>query len=317
MQRPAVRSVALAESQGGMGGGGQLTIDGQKRMMPSFTEFLQVDERYFATIGLSVARGRDFSGSDVSGTPPVAIVSESLGRFIAGGGDPIGHHVAQFFHRAGEPPDAIEIVGVVPDVITQVATLEPFMLYLPLAQGTAGTSRSLIVRARNRADAAAADVLGVIRQLDPKLTPGRILTMDERLLQQMAPQRFGVIVLSALGVIAVLLTVLGTAVLSESMAVLRTREMGIRAALGASRSQLGGLVVVETARLVGAGILLGLALSWLSADTIRAFLFQVGPFDPLALGGATAAIFILALAVSLRPALSLSRLDLARVLREG
>lgn len=72
----------------------------------------------------------------------------------------------------------------------------------------------------------------------------------------------------------------------------------------------------ETFRLVGAGLLLGFALSWLGAGTIRAFLFQVEPFDPLVTGGVAAAIVALALVVSLRPALAATRIDLARVLRE-
>jgi ABC-type antimicrobial peptide transport system permease subunit len=109
---------------------------------------------------------------------------------------------------------------------------------------------------------------------------------------------------------------LGTYVLAESMAVMRMREMGIRAALGASGRQLGGIVLAETARLVGVGLLVGLALAWMGANTIRAFLFKVQPLDPATLGGVAATILLLALAVSLRPAWRAARVDLGAVLKE-
>jgi ABC-type antimicrobial peptide transport system permease subunit len=132
----------------------------------------------------------------------------------------------------------------------------------------------------------------------------------------MAPQRFGMTVMGAFGAIALLLSALGTYVLAESTATERRREMGIRAALGARGRHLRGLLLSETCRLVGAGLLLGLALSWLGAGMIRAFLFQVEPLDPLVLVLAAATIAALATVVSLRPALTASRLDLARLLRE-
>lgn len=139
--------------------------------------------------------------------------------------------------------------------------------------------------------------------------------MQERLARQMSVQRFGAVVLGALGGIAVLLTILGTYVLAESMAALRMREMGVRAALGATRAQLAALVLLQTGRLVGAGLLAGLLLAWLGAGTIRAFMFRVQPLDPATLTVVASLILGLALLVSLRPALRAARVDLASVLR--
>jgi len=141
-------------------------------------------------------------------------------------------------------------------------------------------------------------------------------TMLHRIELQMGPQTLGVTVLGALSVIAVLLTVLGTYVLAETMAAARQREMGIRAALGATRRQLGDLVLRETATLVGVGLLAGLGLAWLGAGTIRAFLFQVEPLDAITLASASALILTLALAVSLRPAVRAGRAELSKLLRE-
>jgi putative ABC transport system permease protein len=93
------------------------------------------------------------------------------------------------------------------------------------------------------------------------------------------------------------------------------REMGIRAALGATRRQLGSIVLLETARLIGLGLLAGLGLSWLGASTVRAFLFQVEPFDPTSLGAVATLILVLSLLVSLRAALRAARVDLSTVLK--
>jgi ABC-type antimicrobial peptide transport system permease subunit len=146
-----------------------------------------------------------------------------------------------------------------------------------------------------------------------QLSPG--LTLDERLIRRMAPQQFGLLVLGNLGGIALLLTILGTYVLAETMAVMRTREMGIRAALGATTGALMMLVVRETALLVGLGLAAGLLLAWLGANTIRAFLFRIQPLDPITLGMVAAIILLVSLGVSVRPALRAARVDLAEVLR--
>jgi putative ABC transport system permease protein len=132
----------------------------------------------------------------------------------------------------------------------------------------------------------------------------------------MNPQRFGVYVLGTLGGIALILTVLGTYVIAESMVVRRRRELGIRAALGARSAQLRRLVLGDTARVVGIGLIAGLALAVAGARLIRSLLYQVEPLDPLVLVTVAAGIFGLALLVSLRPAIEATRLDLTRSLRE-
>jgi putative ABC transport system permease protein len=109
---------------------------------------------------------------------------------------------------------------------------------------------------------------------------------------------------------------LGAYVLAESMSAGRRREFSIRAALGASRARLGGLVLGETVRLVGIGLVAGLALAWIGATAIRVFLFRVDPLDPATLTAVSAAILALALLVSLKPAIDAARVDLAHTLRD-
>jgi putative ABC transport system permease protein len=310
----AVKSVAYSASQGGMGG--KLAVDSVPRQFPSAVWFTAVDEDYFRTMGIHVTAGRDFTGGDRPGAPLVTIVSESFGRRLADGGNPIGRRVTMPMHRVGSPPDVMEVVGVVEDIVTRVSVLEPLDMYFPVRQTDPSLNRTIAVRAAGDGDAARREIMSAIKAADPAVAPSPLLTLEERIGQQMAAQRFGALVLGTLGAIAVLLTILGTYVLGESMAVMRMREMGIRAALGATRRQLGAIVVVETGRLVGLGLIVGLGIAWLGASTIRSFLFQIQPFDPLTLAGVAGSILTLALLVSLRPALRAARVDLGRVLKE-
>jgi ABC-type antimicrobial peptide transport system permease subunit len=173
----------------------------------------------------------------------------------------------------------------------------------------------MMVRAADDAADAIGAVISTVRSIDPAIRLDPMSTMEANVLDRMATQRFGMTVMGTLGAIALFLSVLGTYVLAETMATLRLREIGIRAALGARGPQLRALLLRDTLRLVGTGLLLGYFLAWLGADTIRAFLFQVEPFDPLVTGGVAVTIMVLTLAVGLRPAFVATRLDVARVLR--
>ncbi|HEY0873050.1 MAG TPA: ABC transporter permease [Vicinamibacterales bacterium] len=313
---PALAAYSFSIGMGGMTPAGRLTVDGLPRGFPSTVSYSAIDDRYFDTMGLAVLRGRSFNREDRSSSPRVAIVSESFGRMLADGGDPLGMRITMPFSRPPAPPDIMEVVGVVPDVITNVTVLEPLTMYFPLAQHPTGPGRALTLRASADPDAVRREMMAALRQIDPAVTPAPILTIEDRLGRQMSAQQFGASVLGALGLIAVLLTVLGTYVLAESMAVLRMREMGIRAALGATRRQLAAIVLAESGRLVGLGLAAGLFVAWLSRGLIESFLFRVEPLDPATLATVAGAILALALLVSVRPALRAAGVDLGMVLKE-
>jgi predicted permease len=310
--QPAVASVGV--STPGMSYK-RIQIDGTPTELSRFVSASWIDSEYFSAIGLPISMGRAFTNNDRIGSPPVAIVTASLAKIIDGDGHPIGH-------RIGYDSISAEVVGVVPDLVLSPAGTHPLGSYMPLAQapplptypGAAGPY--LFVRAaRDAADARNA-LTAAVRDIDPHVRLPSMSTIDDRILDDMAPQRFGATVMGALGAIALLLSVFGTYVLVESMATLRRREMGIRAALGAPGGHLKMLLFAETFRLIGAGLLLGFGLSWLGAGTIRAFLFQVEPFDPLVTLSVAALIVVLAVLVTLRPALAAARVDLAQVLHD-
>jgi putative ABC transport system permease protein len=314
-----VKSVSLPLSGGGMGG--FLRIDGIERHFPSAIWEDVVDENYFPTIGLPILKGRNFTAVDDSRAPLVTIVSESFGRMIANGGNPVGSRITSFHgNRDGHFPD-LTIVGVVPDVITNVAQLQPLAMYTPVAQlrSPPTWTRTLFARPGSDVETTKLDITAIARNLDPSMKPApivSIITMDEQIGRQMGPQRLGSLVLGWLGGTALFLTLLGAYVLAESMTVARRREMGLRAALGATKSQLGGLVFAETIRLVGIGIGVGLLLAWLGAATVRALLFKVSPMDPFALAGSAVLILVLTIVVCVRPARAAANVDVASLLRE-
>lgn len=292
--------------------GSKMTIDGVEREVPASLSSAAVDPSFFSTIGLPIVSGRGFDGSDTASSPPVVIVSESFARWIADGGSAIGRSLGGF----RGPSVVADIVGVVPDLISEVGTTEPFIVYQPGAQRRPGVAATLVLRAADDPRAAMREALAAVRALDTRVTVSAMMTLDQRMAEQMNPQRFGIHVLGALGGIALLLTVLGTYVVAESLVVRRRRELGIRAALGARSAQLRALVLRDTARLVGVGLIAGLGLAFAGARLIRSLLYQVAPLDPLVLVTTAAGIFALALLVSLRPAIEATRLDLTRSLRE-
>jgi putative ABC transport system permease protein len=308
--------VAYTVSRGGMSG--KMAIDGVPRQFPTMVAFVAVDDAYFRTMGIRLLAGRDFTPLDRAGAPPVMIASASLARAFAAGGRTLGTRVTMPFRQSGRPADVMEVVGVVDDVVTYVTDLQPLMMYFPIAQVEPGLSRTLAVRGVGlEGSRLEREVVAAIKSVGPAVIPGLMMTLEERIVRQMAPQQFSARILGMLGTIALLLTLLGVYVLGESMATIRMREMGIRAALGATRRQLGAIVMRETARLVGIGLGAGLALAWMGASTVRSLLFQVEPMDPQTLGGVAAGIFVLAWIVSLRPALRAARVDVASMLKDA
>jgi len=314
-QNGAIESAAIMRTESGMAPGAKITIDGVEREMTSSLTVDAVDDGFFSTIALPVVYGRGFARTDTAGSPPVAIVSESLARFVADGGDPIGRRLGPFYVGRAAPVYP-EIIGVVPDLITEVNATQPFTVYQLVAQRPPSVGATIFLRTAANPNAAIRETMAAVKALDARVTPFGMMTLDQQMAEQMNPQRFGIHVLGALGGIALLLTVLGTYIVAQSMVVRRRRELGIRAALGAGSAQLSRLVLADTARLVGIGLIAGLALAVAGARLIRSLLYQVEPLDPLTLVTTAAVIFGLALLVSLRPAFEATRVDLNRTLRE-
>lgn len=308
-QHPSVQAVGSSGFTGNVPLGGVVQVDGEPRQFPSPIELLAVDEGYFSTIELPILRGRNFGPEDRNGAPRVAVVSRSLARALDNEEGALDKVL-----QAGSQ-DEFEIVGVVPDVVTRVGRLEPLVIYRPFAQVRGGLSRSVVMRSDEPGLAGQAAV-AALRRLEPRVLPPVFMTIQDGLRDQLRPAVFGARVLGVLGSIALLLTLMSVYVSVSSIAVQRRRELGIRAALGASPRQLCRLVFTGTVRLAVLGVAAGWLLVWQGARLVRGLFFGVESFDPATLVTISAGIVLLILVVGLKPALAATRIDLARRLRE-
>jgi predicted permease len=312
---PTIRSASIEIPRGSDGPGSRMLIDGEVRAVTSDTSEIGIDDRYLTTMGLKVVRGRTLTTADASVDRPGALVSASFGRFLGRGEDPIGHHIG-VLNWFGERPYNVEIVGVVQDLITDIHALSPQVLYLPARLFARWPNRLVVLHTVGDVAAAMRETRAAVSAIRPSTPPPALATLKGGVLAQMGPQQLGATVMGALGVIAAMLTLFGVFVVVESTTLLRRRELGVRGALGATRRQLGALIVREVLLMTTAGLAGGLLLAWLAAGLIRTFLYQVSPFDVTTLGVTAISLVALTLAAGARPALAAGRVDLAEALRE-
>ena len=309
----------------GIGTDATILIEGQ-RTDPQFRDWEQnplvnyesVTPEYFRAIGMRVVRGRAFTDADTDRTPPVAIVSEGLARRLWPGQDPIGRRIAP----PNAPLDAqgrpqwSTVVGVAQDARYRGLADPRFDLYLPYLQIPSLLVKHLMVRTSGNPRALATRVRAEAHRLEPTALVEGIATLDDIVARAMAPWTFGVSTLGLLGVLALLLASLGVYATSSQSVVERTREIGVRVAVGALPRDVASLVLWEGLGLTLVGIVLGLAGAMGIGRVLTGLLFEVRPIDPLIL----AAMAILFSAVStsaiLLPAWRASRVDPVRALRQ-
>jgi len=313
---PGVRSAAAGSGLPTLGWGSLrgTDIEGQPEMPPGLRPDIPCDTvstEYFQALGIPLMAGRGFNQQDRTSAAPVAIVNQAFAREFFSRQNPIGKHVG----RRSTPGVWREIIGVVGNVRQLGPSQEESPeIYIPYQQEP-NVDVNLVLRTATRPLALVAPVKDAVQAVDPAQPVYDIATMDQRLSESMAPQRFnaflvGVFALAALGLAGV--GIFG--VLAYSVA-RRTSEIGVRMALGASRAQVMRLVVGEGLRLCGLGVLLGLGGSVPLARLLRGVLFGVGPSDPITLTAASAAlvlVVVLACYIPARRALSVDPMSALR-----
>ena len=276
--------------------------------------FNAVGPDYFATLRHPIVRGRAFDARDRAGAPAVAIVNETFVRRFLAGREPIGA-VARY-GRGGDP---VTIVGVARDGRYQVGDLTgapvPFV-YVPLAQNPR-VELYVQVRARPGADplALVPGVRRALAALDPALPLVAPTTLERWARAAAFPQRTGASVLAALGALALLLAAVGLYAVTSYTVAGRTREIGVRVALGATAGRVVAGVLGDGGRTVAAGVVLGAAAAVAVARLLRAQLVGVAPLDPLAFGGAIVLLGAAAFVASWLPARRAARIDPVEALR--
>jgi predicted permease len=262
----------------------------------------EVDQGYFSTLEIPLMRGRAFERADGATAPRVAVVNETFVKRYFPDGNALGAIVR-------EDSTAITIVGIARD--SKFARLDeeaaPF-LYLPVSQQWQSAS-NLLIKTRGVPELVTNALLRELSALDPLLPPPRVTTLRQTTAVVLLPQRVAAAVTGALGAIGLLLAAVGLyGVLSFSTAQ-RTREIGVRLALGASRMRIVRLVLGDGFRLVGVGIVAGLALAAFATQALRPFLFGLNPLDPLTFAAIGSVLVAVALLATWLPARRASGVD--------
>jgi len=288
--------------------GGNVTIEGYtaKPDEDVDVEIPQITPGYFKALGLPLLVGRDLTEGDTLGTPKVALVNRSFAvKYFGSPQAALGHLVA----RGGSKvhPDT-QVVGVVGDAKQQgvkagvVATL-----YRSFAQSPRGSGLEFYVRTVQAPSTAENTIRAALHGLDPKLVADSMKTMDEQIDQNVSNERMMALLAMSFAVVALLTTAVGLYGVLAYATAQRTKEIGIRMALGAQRSAVVRLVLMDMAKVAAIGIVVALPVAVLLARWLRSELFEVQPFDPLTLIGCvvvTVAMVLLAAALPARRAAS-------------
>jgi len=301
---PGVKSVALTDFLPAVYDSGSvwLVIAGR----PAPKEHNNVGERtvssgYFTTLGAKLARGRYFTEAEDVSKPPIAIVNQAFAKKYFPGEDPIGKQLA--YERAG-PQAPMEIVGVVEDVRERpLDSVNAPTLYVPFVHYV-GTYFNILVRTSGEETPLRAALAETIHQIDPNIATKGAATLTE-LINGSQPaylHRSSTWLVGGFAALALLLGVVGLYGVVAYSVSQRTREIGIRMALGARRGSVYGLILKEAGWLTGAGIVVGLGLSVGAARMLEGMLFGVRSWDLETLGGVAVVLAIAALAASFIPA---------------
>jgi predicted permease len=283
----------------GIGMDAPIVIEGQ-RPEPEFKDYDRnppvnlesVTPRYFEAIGTAIVRGRGFTDADTARSPRVAIVSTRLAQRLWPGQEPIGRRL---MGPGGElvdgQPQWATVVGVVEDARYRGLVDLRYDLYLAHQQALGLLVKHLMVRTSGDPLALASAIRAEARRLDGTALVQNVTTMEALVGAATAPWRFSASTLGLLGVLALTLACVGVyAVVSQSV-LERTREIGVRVAIGAVPGDIAGLVLRDSLTLTAAGVGLGLAGGIGAGQVFAALLYDVGPMDPLTLA-AVAALFV-------------------------
>ena len=289
----------------------QPEVDGQPQPHAAYAIAMP---NYFATLHIPLLEGRDFTTADDARAPGVAIVDEALARFYWPGRSAIGRHIAQ----GGWPSDHqwLTIVGVVSHVRTAgpKAESEPQVYMAALQRGE--TTVYYIARVGHGDPAQlASSIRATVRTMDPALAVTALTTVPALTGKLVARDRFNMLLLVIFGVVALALAEVGLYGVMTSLVAERTRELGIRLALGGAPRRLLRGVIGEGLLLAVIGLGAGLACAVLLSRALAGVLFGVLPGDPPTYAGSAALLVVVAVAASLVPARRAMRVDPVTALR--
>jgi predicted permease len=284
-----------------------------------------VSPGYFKTVGIPLVLGRDFDERDAVWSevpidpdkpPPysVAIVNESFVKHYFGGANPIGRHIG-FGNDVGTPTP-IEIIGVVKDAkYTGVRAEVPRQVFFAFLQNNFAGSASVYVRSAQDPAAAFGAARRTVQALDAGIPLYNLRTLERQIERSLLNERLIATLATAFSMLATLLAVIGLYGVMAYTVARRTREIGVRMALGAVSGDVMWLVMREVVLLVGCGIVLGLVGAWSLSRLVSSQLYGITPNDPVTVAGAALSLALVALLAGYLPARRATRVNPVRALR--
>jgi predicted permease len=310
---PGVKSAAVTTNLPlyRQGNSTSITIEGRPDPAPGQEPIVVtrvISPHYFQTMSIQLSQGRDFSEQDRADSPAVLVISETMARKFWPGEDPVGKRIS-----VGKPESAddwITIVGVVKDVRQFELTAAPKpQMYLSYEQASFFEPNDLVVRTEVAPLSLAATVRKTVWEVDKDQPVSDIRTMEDILSESMARQRFSMLLLGIFAAVALVLAAVGIyGVMSYSVAQ-RTREIGLRMALGAQRSDVLKLVVGEGLKLVLIGVVFGLIAAFILTRVMASLLFGVSATDPTTFVAISLVLISVAVLASYIPARRATRVD--------
>ncbi len=302
---------------GGMLIRGDFQVEGSQRPKGYMVDKPVVSPGYFRAMGIRMLRGRDFDERDNETGPGVVIVSESVARRLWPGEDPIGKRIAMRDHPA--PKDWMNVIGVVDDIRQETLKQPPDpAIYVPYQQVTSPfflSHMTFAVRRASHSESVAQAMRAALRETDKEQPVETIATMQDLIAASTAEPLFETRLLAAFSTIALLLAAIGIYGMLAYSVTERTREIGIRMALGAVKSDVVGMVLRHTLALAGVGIVFGLAGALAVSRALAKFLYNVSPTDAATLLGVTFVLAAVALIAAWIPARRAAGVDPAVALR--
>ena len=270
-----------------------------------------VDDKYFETIGVALLRGRNFQAGDTATSPLTAIVNEAFVRTYWPGADALGE---RFRLRTIDGPE-YEVVGVVADYKVETVGEKPTPYIHYALNQRAFTDQVLLARTTGEAGALLNAMRREILALEPQVVVIEAKTMDAQVEATLMPARLAAQAATLVGIVATLLAAIGLYGVIAYAVARRTREIGIRMALGAAPSGVIGMVMRQGLSVSAMGLAGGLLLAWLAARAIASGLYGISAMDPLAWGGALTLSLMSAAAANFIPARRASHVDPSIALR--
>jgi predicted permease len=316
---PGVRGAGLVSVPPGAGPSGDRTFSILERPAPGYSLqydaiALTADPQYFSVMQIPLLRGRVFTERERLTNDHYLIVNKRFVDQYFPGGDPVGKHV-----RVGwdTNPEVYEILGEVGDTVNDITKPVPPTMYFPILSGIPDRTSEATIVAVTSADplTMSMPIQRQISALEPELPVYNALTMDQILGKTSASQGFAANLVLAFAALSLLLAAVGLYGVLSYLTTQRTRDIGLRIAVGAQRSQLLRLVLFEGLRPALIGLIFGVAASALATQLLRSMLYGTQPLDPAAFAGAAAMLMAVAVLACLIPAWRASRIDPIQALR--